>query len=145
MSDKLDFNEIIRRSGGGEKSKERAFPSELYQCVVFFSRPIRDEFEEIQALDSVTPIILNKGPIELVKNAAKEQRFVFPFHSKEIFTSQQEALNFLPIFIKRLMKEEKLPSFVINADMSVNEDVLKPGVAPLIITMLEGQKDEFKN
>ena len=135
--EKLDFNEIIKRSGGPAQ-KDRAVPSELFQCVVFYGRPVTEEVPEIMEIPTIS--FFAKNAIQ----AIQKQRFVFPFYSKEIFGSQSEAQNFLPIFIRRLIKEEKLPSTVLNEDLSVNDDILKLGVAPLTVTILEQEKSEFK-
>ena len=136
MGDKLDFNDIIRRSGGQTQSKERQLPSELYQCVAFFGRPVLDELEvEFQKWQ----FLFRKKDLETLQH----QRFIFPFYSKEVFVSQQEATNFLPYFVKRLIADAKLPQEVINEDKSINEDIVKLGIAPLTITMIEkDRKDE---
>ena len=133
---KLDFNDIIRRQGGPSQDKTR-IPTEFHQCVVFYSRPVLEELESLQELN---PII---AAVTGIQKKLKNQRFIFPFYSKEIFGSPQEAQMFLPNFIRRLLNEGKLPPEAVNEDKSVNDDILRAGVAPLAVTMIEEEKPEF--
>ena len=149
MTEKLDFNELLRRGNDRFAQKDKLPPSELFQCVVFYGKPVKEElFENGQ---DFKPKRKWWGPwkddyqsIMAINEFLDAQRFVYPFYSKEIFMSQQEATNFLPLFIKRLIKEEKIPANAIKEDRSVDEEVVKLGVAPLMITILEEVKDEFR-
>jgi len=158
--DKLDFNEIIKRKDGGVAAKDRPMPTEFFQCIALFSRPMFDELGEefierynhmITLPDFFGKIIkrLNRSflkeyftTLDKIEKILISQRFVFPFYSKEIFMSREEAENFLPIFVKKLIKEEKLPENVVNKDMSVNEDIVRFGVYSLDITLLEQNRTE---
>jgi len=157
-ADKLDFNEIVKR-GNDRFRKERPMPSELYQCAIFFSRLVMEEIDELQSIRQIIELkkwdkekkIFNffnnnlRNLILQLNEDLEKQRFIFPFYSKEIFMSQQEATNFLPLFIKQLIKEEKLPASVINEDRSINEEIIKPAIIPLQTTVLEQDRPEFKD
>jgi len=149
MADKLDFNDILKRGNDRFRQKEKAPPSELFQCAIFYARPVKDEiFEQGQ---SFVPKRKWWGPwkndyesIAALDEMLDSQRFIFPFYSKEVFMSQQEATNFLPVFIKQLIRQEKLPPNVIKEDTSIDEEQIRPAIVPLAITILEQDKPEFK-
>ena len=133
---KLNFEELIQR-GNDPARKERDMPRELFQCAVFFGRPVLEELPPFQNWQ----FLFRKSQKEELEN----QRFVFPFYSKEIFGTPQEAEKFLPMFIQQLIKEEKIPEEVIKADRSVDDNMVHLAIVPLQVTFLEMEKQEFRS
>lgn len=65
-------------------------------------------------------------------------QIVFPMDAAEVFISEQEATDFMPIFLNRLVKEKLLdPNKLFLKDNVLNEDYVKTAVVRLCITRLE--------
>lgn len=65
-------------------------------------------------------------------------QIVFPMDATEVFISEQEATDFMPIFLNRLVKEKLLdPNKLFLKDNVLNEDYVKTAVVRLCITRLE--------
>ena len=145
MSEKLVFDEIIGKRGNDnlKQKNQQLLPTQLYQCIAFYGKQVLDEIEELYELNKVVPI-LGRKTLKEINETLNKQRFIFPFYSKEIFMSQQEAEQFLPFFIKELIKEGKIPEEVIKEDRSVDDDKIKFAITTLIISTLEQEKTEFR-
>lgn len=118
----LNFNET-----NAEKYAKRGMPTEFTQCVVFYGTPIANE------LTSYEP---KKVPSKL-RDELEKQKFVFPYYSQQIFTSQKDAELFLPNFIRMLINDGKLPEDVVNEKGLVDESRVKVGVVHLDVAYLE--------
>jgi len=151
----LNLDKILRRPE--RKEPQQVVPTELYQVAVFYSVTVIDELkfmddEQIKtALKEVK--LFQKGrtkfalqnAVELAAVQFENQRFVFPYYSREIFLSEPEARNFIPIFIKQMIKQEILPEDIILEDNSVDEDRVQISLVPLTMTFLEKEQSEFKD
>ena len=137
MSEKLDFSKLIQRDKEQSQRGGRAASTALYQCVVFLGKPVIEEVDELNSLKF-------KLLCPKVAKRISEQRFIFPYYSKEVFGLAEEAANFFPQFIKRLISEGKLPEEVILEDKSVDESLVQLGIMDLQMTFLEKDLPEFK-
>ena len=138
MADTLGLQDLFRRGNDGVKTREKKLPSELHQCVVFFSSPVLNELPVLGELNAI------QNAISGIHKKLENSRFVFPYYSQEIFLSHEEAVRYLPTFISKLMVENKLPANAINPDRSTNDDVIQCAVIPLAPTYLETDIPEFK-
>jgi hypothetical protein len=126
----LDVDRIMRR-GDKDVSSASKIPTDLFQIAVFYSRPVKDELD-LNGLNTLT-----------WKKKANNSLFIFPFYSKEIFTVQTDAINYIPYFIRQLISDGRLPTEVINEDKSINDNLIKPAIVPLEVVFLE-RDNEFK-
>jgi hypothetical protein len=147
----------IMRRGNDRYTAGSKMPSELYQVAVFFSRPVTDEIEYLDAnkWDKLLKqeSVLRRGRLRAFLEAFpnlcaiefEKQRFIFPLYSQEVFTVQADAVNYIPFFIKKLITDGKLPESVIKEDKSVDDDQIKTAIVPLQVTFLERDLSEFKS
>lgn len=99
------------------RSKKSTSPeaTELFQAIVFYYQ--------------------NVGKI------LKKTLYVFPFYSKEVFLTKEEAENYIPIFLKKLVDENNIDKKVLT-DQKFADEYIKTAVWPLRISKLEIVKDE---
>jgi hypothetical protein len=153
---KLDLDKILRR-GDRDFTSGSKIPSELFQAAVFFSRPVSEELDQLNE-EEKTELLKQenfftrkklKDFFEAFPNLCdltfKNQRFIFPFYSQEIFVTQVDAVNYIPYFIKKLITEQRLPANVIKEDKSVDDDQIKTAVVPLQVVFLERDNPEFRS
>jgi hypothetical protein len=151
----LNFDKIIRR-GDRDITSGSKVPTELFQVAIFLSRPVIDELEFLSEENKSNLIkqepLLSRGSLKkfleafpnLCEIEFANQRFIFPLYSQEIFTTQTDAINYIPYFIKLLITQEKLPQEVIKENNTINEDLIKTAIVPLNVSFLERKLDEFK-
>ena len=72
-----------------------------------------------------------------VKVSFHTEQVPFTFTSGVIFTTKEEAANFLPHYVKKLIHDGDLPKDVVNEDGSINEDMVKTVMVKLEIGQLE--------
>jgi len=150
---KLNIDSILRRK---EPERQAPLPSEMFQVGIFFSQPVIAElnFNDEEAIKEIVDntTLLNKIQVkwtlnhidEIVPILLDKQRFVFPFYSNEVFLSKQEAQNFVPLFIKKLIQEEKLPQDIILDGGLVDDTRIQASLVPLTITFIERNLSEFR-
>jgi hypothetical protein len=61
--------------------------------------------------------------------------------SPEIFLTELDAEKFVPYFVKRLISEEKIGTEVIQSDNSLDLNLVTPGIAPLMVSMIESNEE----
>lgn len=88
---------------------------DYYQPVVFYNQPIKVGFHT--------------------------ENITYPFYSQNIFIDENDAVKFLSEFIKQLVKDGSLPKDAIKEDNTVNEEVIKTAVVPLLVTEMEINND----
>ena len=120
LDDLLKKKESLGKPG---KAKLTGF----MQSVVFYSRPVYEELE-----------ITDKKMIKSLDG----KRFVFPYYSSEIFMSEEDAANFIPLFINKLIEEKILPADVIKKNGQIDDTKCKCGIVPLQVTKLERKIDD---
>jgi hypothetical protein len=113
---KSEIGEISRKITGRTERRPNQRPVTYYQSVIFFK-------EERRLL-------------------WKKQVYTLPFYSPEIFDDDNAATAFLPMFLARLIKEDKIPREVILPDKSVDEEYIRMAIAPLVVTQLELDRDD---
>lgn len=101
-------------SKGKSKTQEQTF---LYQSVVFYAQEISNGLFK------------------------KKTLFTFPFYSSEVFMKKEEAENFIPILIKRLVNDGSIDSRVLN-DVDFYERFVKTAVHTLFISKLEIESEK---
>lgn len=143
MSDSLNFNSIIGRRKRDDVRTERAMPSEVFQCSVFYGQPVKQEITALQQLDELKSVF-NKKRIDNLSKSLDSERFVFPYYSPDVFLTSEEARNFLPNFVRQLIKDGRIPEDVL-IDNVIDENKLLVGVVTLKIAFLERDLPEFKN
>jgi hypothetical protein len=139
-----NINAITKRIGAAQKdaAQQQRIPHDLVQCAVFYRSKVIDNLEEPDLLKDVSKLklFLAKKDFEALHTRMIEwlssEYFIFPYYSKEIFVSDKDAAIFMPYFINKLIKEQKLPPEVIKDD-DINKDLLIVSVAPLTLTFME--------
>ena len=59
------------------------------------------------------------------------------FVSPEIFMTENEAIQFIPFFIKRLIEEGKIKDDIVLPDKSINQKLAICGISSLTLTQME--------
>lgn len=72
-----------------------------------------------------------------VKVLFHEEQVPFTFSSNVVFLSKEEAVGFLPYYIKKLVDNGDLPKDVLNEDRSINETLIRAALVKLNIGKLE--------
>jgi hypothetical protein len=144
----IDIDKIIRR-GDRDTTRASQVPTELWQVAAFYGKPVSEELElsEEINLSKVKEYLIRKELDDWSKRLDAQlakQHFIFPFYSQEIFTVKTDAINWIPYFIRKLIKEEKLPKEVLDANSILNDELVKTAVVPLSVVFLE-REGEFKS
>lgn len=92
-------------------SPRKIEPEGLFQPIIFYNRNMKVSFHHEQV--------------------------PFSFSSNTVFTTKDEAVAFLPMYIRQLIKNGDLPAEAVNEDGSVNEDIVRTAVLPLKVGALE--------
>lgn len=151
MRDEIFENFLKRHSG----EQERTVPKDLFQVAVFYFRPASEEID-VEKEEVANKLLNNssffeKGKVKYALRHLKDfntallegQAFSFPFYSEDVFMSPKEAENYIPVFVKKLIKEKKIPEDSIK-EHRINYEVLETGIVPLNLASLE-KTDEFKD
>lgn len=85
----------------------------LYQSVVFYAQEVSSGF-------------LKKNTI----------LYTFPFYSSEVFMKREEAENFIPILIKRLVEDGSIDKKALS-DVDFYDKYIKTAVHTVFISKLE--------
>lgn len=67
-----------------------------------------------------------------VSTLLKKKRYVFPYYSQTVFTTEDEAKNFLPVFLKQLVDKGE-----IDREDVGNEELVLASTQELMIARLE--------
>lgn len=100
---------------GRSKKSTSSEATELFQVIVFYYQNVGKGFK-------------------------KKTRYVFPFYSKEVFLTKEEAENYIPIFLKNLVNDNNIDKDVLS-DQKLADEYIKTAVWPLQISKLEIVKD----
>lgn len=112
------------------KGKNPLKSTEYVQCAVFYGSPIMNELESYENVNK------KKVPKEL-RDEIENAKFVFPYYSQQIFTSQQQAELFLPQFVRELIEKDMLPPDVLDEHQVLDPNRAQAAVVPLTVTIVE--------
>lgn len=101
---------------GRAKNNTQSETTELFQAIVFYYQNVGNVFK-------------------------KKTRYVFPFYSKEVFLTKEEAENYIPIFLKNLVNDNNIDKNILS-DQKLADEYIKTAVWPLRVSKLEIVKDE---
>lgn len=101
---------------GRAKNNTQSETTELFQAIVFYYQNVEKLFK-------------------------KKTRYVFPFYSKEVFLTKEEAENYIPIFLKNLVNDNNIDKNILS-DQKLADEYIKTAVWPLRVSKLEIMKDE---
>lgn len=101
---------------GRSKKSTSSEATELFQAIVFYYQNVGKGFK-------------------------KKTRYVFPFYSKEVFLTKEEAENYIPVFLKSLVNDNNIDKNILS-DQKLADEYIKTAVWPLKISKLEIMKDE---
>lgn len=101
---------------GQAKKSTQSETTELFQAIVFYYQNVGNVFK-------------------------KKTRYVFPFYSKEVFLTKEEAENYIPIFLKSLVNDNNIDKNILS-DQKLADEYIKTAVWPLRVSKLEIMKDE---
>lgn len=101
---------------GRAKNSTQSETTELFQAIVFYYQNVGNVFK-------------------------KKTRYVFPFYSKEVFLTKEEAENYIPIFLKNLINDNNIDKDILS-DQKLADEYIKTAVWPLRVSKLEIMKDE---
>ena len=101
---------------GRAKNSTQSETTELFQAIVFYYQNVGKVFQ-------------------------KKTRYVFPFYSKEVFLTKEEAENYIPIFLKNLVNDNNIDKNILS-DQKLADEYIKTAVWPLRVSKLEIMKDE---
>lgn len=101
-----------------------------------------DPFVKHAAKATATPDISNIWQAivvynRIVKVGFHKESIPFTFYSRKVCGSKDAAAHYIPYFIKDLIKDGSLPNDVINADSSVNQNLIKTMVQKLDYIVIE--------
>ena len=65
------------------------------------------------------------------------ERITYPFYAQNVFLSEKDAVEFLRVFVKDLIKSGDIPSDAIMEDGNLDDRKIKTAIVPLIVTEME--------
>lgn len=72
-----------------------------------------------------------------IKVGFHRERIAYPFYSPSVFLTEKDAANYLPIFVKGLLKSGDLPPEAVNKEGQLNEDIVRTAIYPIIVSEME--------
>lgn len=123
------LNDVIGENSQVRKMS-RAAPEGFFQCAIFYGAPIA---HELDCYETIRPRRIPKA----LRDELENQKFVFPFYSQEIFSSQKQAEAFFPEFINQLISKGFLPDSVVDMNKMLRDDLCKAAVVPLKFSVIE--------
>jgi hypothetical protein len=94
------------------KSSAEAVPAAIYQPCVFYTQ-LKKRFLQ-------KPLAIS-----------------MPFYSDSVFLKEEDAVAFLPYFLKKLVEKGLVPKEVISSEGKVDTNVIEPGMATLTLAFAE--------
>lgn len=140
MSDlNINLNDLFRR--GNDRFATARRIHEYFQCVIFYGRLVKEELElEIPLPKKIFKKYFNS--IDEINKSLENKRFIFPYYSQEIFYTKEDAERFIPLFIQKLIDNDKLPNSIILEDKSVDDTQIQAGVVKLVTVDIEIEDQE---
>jgi hypothetical protein len=104
------LGESFHRSRAAKREDQT--PASLYQPTIFYTRHIR-------------------------RFLRKPMAITLPFYSDSVFLKEEDALAFIPYFLRRLVDKGLVPATVIGENGMVDEKAIEAGLANLTMAFAE--------
>lgn len=72
-----------------------------------------------------------------IKVGFHSESLAYPFYSPSVFLTEKDAVNFLPIFAKGLLKSGDLPPDCVKSDGQLDSGKVKTAIYPIIVSEME--------
>jgi len=105
------LGESFHRSRAGKATTE-AIPSAIHQPCIFYTKYKKRFLQKPLAIS-------------------------MPFYSDSVFLREDDAVAFMPYFLKSLVKKGLIPKEVISPEGEVDTNVIEPGMAVLTLAFAE--------
>ena len=84
--------------------------------------------------DYYQPAVIYNAPIRV---GFHKENIAYPFYSPSVFLTEKDATNFLPLFVKGLLKSGDLPPDCVDSDGQLDTKKVKTAIYPIIVTEME--------
>lgn len=74
---------------------------------------------------------------QMYKVGFHSETLAYPYYAPNVFMEPSQATNFLPIYIKELIKSGDLPEDVVAEDGTLDDTRIKTAVVDVFLTALE--------
>jgi hypothetical protein len=134
----MGFNDAAGIKKGSPVSYQEGGPRDVLQGISkAFHNSQKAKREEMTSLFQPAVFYTSYVKRFLKKPLAITQ----PYYSDSVFLKQEDAMVFLPYFLKRLTEKGLIPKEVIDEDGKVDEEKIQVGLAPLTLTFAERSDD----